>query len=74
MLGSLLRGIQELSLNDRLLEDLQAEFGDLNRKIPAELKVNEGVVRLEDHETYLRALEDVKQLLLARLLNRGVAQ
>jgi DNA repair protein SbcD/Mre11 len=74
VLGSLLRGIQDLSLNDRLLEDLQAEFGDLNRKIPAELKVNEGLFRLDDHETYLRILEDVKQLLLARLLNRGCVQ
>lgn len=73
-LGSLLRGIQELSLNDRLLEDLKTEFGDLNRKLPAELKIGEGVVRLEDHETYRQALEDVKQLLFARLLNREISQ
>jgi predicted phosphodiesterase len=73
-LGSLLSGIRDLSLNDRLIENLKAEFGDLNRKLPAELKIGEGMVRLDDHGTYRQALEEVKQLLFARLLNRGISQ
>jgi predicted phosphodiesterase len=73
-LGSLLRGIRDLSLDDRLLKDLQAEFGDLNRKIPAELKMGGGLAGLENQETYRQTLDNVKQLLLGRLLNRGAGQ
>ena len=73
-LGSLLRGIQDLSVNDRLLEDLQGEFDDLHRKLPPELKFGEEAIKLDDHETYRQAMGDVKHLLLAHLLNRGTGQ
>jgi DNA repair protein SbcD/Mre11 len=73
-LGSLLRGIQDLSVNDRLLEDLQGEFGDLHHKLPPELKFGEEAIKLDDHETYRRKMGDVKHLLLAHLLKRGTGK
>jgi DNA repair exonuclease SbcCD nuclease subunit len=73
-LGGLLRGIQDLSLNDRLLDDLQGEFAELHRKLPPEMKFGEEAIKLDDHETYRQAMEDVKHLLLAQLLNRGSGQ
>ena len=73
-LGSLLRGIQDLSVNDRLLEDLQREFGDLHHKLPPELRFGEEAIKLDDRETYRQAMGDVKHLLLAHLLNRGTGQ
>ena len=73
-LGGLLRGIQDLSVNDRLLDDLQGEFDELHRKLPPEMKFGEEAIKLDDHETYRQAMEDVKHLLLAHLLNRGTGQ
>ncbi len=73
-LGSLLQGIQDLGVDDRLLEDLAGEFNDLHRKLPAELKFGDDAIKLENHETYRQALGDVKHLLLAHLLNRGGGQ
>lgn len=73
-LGGLLRGIRDLSLNERLLDDLQSEFEDLHRKLPADMKFGEEAINLDDQGTYRQALEDVKHLLLAHLLNRGAGQ
>lgn len=73
-LGGLLRGIQDLSVNDRLLDDLQREFDELHRKLPPEMKFGEEAIKLDNHETYRQALEDVKHLLLAHLLKQGTGQ
>jgi DNA repair exonuclease SbcCD nuclease subunit len=73
-IGGLLRGIQDLSVNDRLLDDLQGEFDELQRKLPPEMKFGDEAVNLDDHETYRQVMEDVKHLLMAHLLKRGTGQ
>jgi DNA repair exonuclease SbcCD nuclease subunit len=73
-LGSLLRGIQDLSVDDRQLAEWLGEFSDLHRKLPPELKFGDEAIKLDDQETYRQAIGDVKHLLLAHLLNRGTGQ
>jgi hypothetical protein len=69
--GGLLRAIRDLDADDQLLADLAAEFRDLRYKLPEELRTGEDAIDLESPQTLRQALEEVKHLLLGRLLSRG---
>lgn len=73
-LGGLLRAIRDIGTDNQVLADLAGEFTDLHRKLPSELRAGEGAIDLESPETLRQAIEDVKQLLLVRLLSRGDGQ
>jgi DNA repair exonuclease SbcCD nuclease subunit len=71
-LGELLRTIRGLSLADsQTLSGLTREFGDFLRKMPSELRTGENQLNLTDTEALRRIIEDVGQLLLARILSKG---
>ncbi|MCL4502406.1 MAG: DNA repair exonuclease [Deltaproteobacteria bacterium] len=70
-LGSLLRGLRDLSLDEAQLADLVQEFEQLRLKLPHELRSGTDNLAL-DRPEYLRdALEEAKKYLLARLLARS---
>jgi DNA repair protein SbcD/Mre11 len=70
-LGSLLRGLQDLSLNDEHLAELTRGFESLHLKLPHELREGPDNLALDRPEYYHRALDEVKKYLLARLLSRS---
>jgi len=70
-MGSLIRTISILDENNNNLSDLFFEFKDLHHKLPSELRSGEDAIDLQDTKTYQNALEDVKQLLLTRILTMG---
>lgn len=70
-LGGLLRSIRDLSLSSGALETLPADFADLKKRLPQELIHGEDPIDIEIQERRGEILEDVKQILLARLLAGG---
>lgn len=70
-LGSLLRGLQDLSLDDEQLAELTRGFESLHLKLPHELREGPDNLALDRPEYYHRALDEVKRYLLARLLSRS---
>lgn len=70
-LGSLLRGLQDLSPDDEQLAELTRGFESLHLKLPHELRSGPGNLALDRPEYYRRAMDEVKRYLLARLLSRS---
>ena len=68
-LGGLLRMIGDLDADEQVLASMIGEFADIQRKLPAELRTGEDAIDLDNPETLRGALEDVKQLLVARILS-----
>jgi DNA repair exonuclease SbcCD nuclease subunit len=69
-LGGLLRTISQLESKDDDLAVIMTDFEDLRQKLPAELRTGEESIELENPEIFSRALEDVRQLLVARILSK----
>lgn len=70
-LGSLLRGVRDLSLDEAQLADLVQEFEQLRLKLPHELRSGPDNLALDRPEYLREALEEAKKYLLARLLARS---
>ena len=71
-LGGLLRYINTLSLDEKEMEELMKNFSDLNRKLTPALKTSlDELVDCNSPEKLSTLVEDVRQLLLARLLSSG---
>ena len=70
-LGGLLRAIAGLQADERQLGELLALFDDLRTKLPRELRAGDDPLDMERPESLRAALEDAKELLLARLLADG---
>jgi len=70
-LGGLLRTIGGLEADDDLLASLKEEFADLRRKLPVELRAGDESIELEDPGTLHGVMEEVRQMLLARILAGG---
>ncbi len=70
-LGSLLKGLQDLSLGEGQLADLAEDFEQLRLKLPHELRSGAENLPLDRPEYYREALEEAKKYLLARLLARS---
>jgi DNA repair exonuclease SbcCD nuclease subunit len=73
-LGGLLRSIQDLQYDERALENIFEEFGDLFRKLPHEYFDNSEAIHQERRETIIRLVGDVKDMLLTRILSSGGTQ
>jgi DNA repair exonuclease SbcCD nuclease subunit len=67
-LGGLLRGIQSMELDDAALEELANEMISLRQKLPAEMLSGEDRYDPADPQQLKEALEDIKELLVNRLL------
>jgi len=66
--GGLLRSIRDLDLDAGRLAALRVELADLSAKLPPELRAEPEALNPEDPEYIRSCLEDVKALLLERLL------
>lgn len=70
-IGQLARSLRALRDDEQELGKLLAEFAGLRSRLPAEAREGEEGIKLEDPATIKAALEDVEQLLLARLLSKA---
>jgi DNA repair exonuclease SbcCD nuclease subunit len=68
----LMSAVDGLSGNADLVKAAVEALGDLNEKLPHELKGGEEAIRLDDPETVKRAAEGVRQVLMERILAGGV--
>ena len=68
-LGGLLGGLQKLVFDEAALHALSAELADLRRKLPPELLAGEEAYDPADPEQIEAALEDIRSLLVNRLLS-----
>ena len=72
-IGALVGSIEAAQRDPERLSELLELFTDLRRKLPHELRSEEGL-RLDDPETIRAALADVQKLVLPRLLAGGKAR
>ncbi len=73
-LGGLLRAITDLEADEGLPAEIGDLFADLVGKIPGELRQGEEPLVVDDPATLRAALDDVKDLLVARLLGAGASE
>lgn len=71
-LSGLIKSVMELSTDDELLEVILSDFEDVMQKLPPEITEGDEPVDLGSRETYTDAIEDVKQLIIDRILSGGV--
>jgi exonuclease SbcD len=69
-LGDLLRALLEWETDEPFLAEVAGEFQQLSRKLPIELRSGDDPVDLDNPQGLRQAIEDVKPLLLARLLSQ----
>ena len=67
-LGGLLRSIRDMELNDSALAELANEVSGLRQKLPAEILTGEDRFDPSDPQQLQVVLEDIKELLVNRLL------
>ena len=67
-LARLVRTIDELQAHPEGLEEFLGDLDELRNRLPAELRVGDGLLALSDPEQRLQCLEEVRQLLLPRLV------
>jgi hypothetical protein len=65
-----LRSLLDWDTDEPFLQEVANEFRDLVRKLPAELRSGDEAIDLNNPQTLRQAAEDVKHLLLARLLSQ----
>ena len=68
-LGGLLGGLQKLNFDEAALDALAEELTDLRQKLPPELLSGDDPYDPADPEQLQDVLEDVRSLLLNRLLS-----
>jgi len=68
----LMNSIDELETHPNLVKAALEALSDLGEKLPHELKSGVEAILLDDPETVRRAAEGVRQMLMDRILNRGV--
>lgn len=71
-LVELMSAVDGLSMNADLVRAAVEALGDLNEKLPHELKSGDEAIRLDDPETVKRTAEGVRQVLMERILAGGV--
>ena len=69
--GGLLRSIETLELDEDRLQVLSDEVGPLLKKLRADLPHDDDAIDLHDSAFMREMLDDVKELLIARLLSSG---
>jgi hypothetical protein len=68
-LGGLLRAIRDMELDDSALAELAEEVSALGRKLPSEIRGGADPYDPADPDQLRAALEDIKELLVTRLLS-----
>jgi DNA repair protein SbcD/Mre11 len=68
-LGHLLRALLSWETDGSFVAEVTSEFRDLARKLPPELHAGDEAVDLDNPQAMRQAVEDVKHLLLSRLLS-----
>ncbi len=71
-LAGLVKSVMELNTDDELLQVILSDFEDLKQKLPPEVTGGDEPVDLGSSETYIDAIEDVKQLIIDRIFSGGV--
>ncbi len=67
--GGLLRALRDFYADEQIIADMIEEFGDLHRKLPAELRTGEEALDLLNPATLSHSIDEVKQLLLVRIFS-----
>lgn len=70
-LGGLLRSISDLQYDEKSLDDMLGELGDLFRKLPTEYLDDMEAIHPERKKSLSHVAEDVKHMLLTRILSSG---
>lgn len=70
-LGGLLRGIRDMELDDSALAELAHDVSGLRQKLPPEILTGEDSFDPSDPQQLQVILEDIKELLVNRLLTTG---
>jgi hypothetical protein len=70
-LTGLLSSINSLQYDEKVLQELTDELADLFRKLPHEYLSDAEAVHPERKETLIRAADDVRHMLLGRILSSG---
>lgn len=70
-LGGLLRSIRDLSLDGEALELLAADWSDLRKRLPQELLHGVDPLDIDAEERRREIFDDVKEILLSRLMTGG---
>lgn len=70
-LGGLVRSIHNLQYDEKVLEEMFQDFGDLFRKLPHEYSNDSQAIHPEHKEALSGIVENVKQMLLTRILYSG---
>ena len=70
-LRGLLDSISSLQYDEKALSEIAGEFADLFRKLPHEYLSDTEAIHPERKETLIRATEDVRHMLLSRILSSG---
>jgi DNA repair protein SbcD/Mre11 len=73
-LGDLLRTLSTWQTDEPFMAEVASELRDLARKLPAELRSGEDGIDLDNPQTLRQAVDEVKHLLLARLLSQEGGQ
>ena len=71
-IGGLVQAIRNLETDDRLLSELADGFKDLSAKLPSDVRRSEDPFDPSDMAAIRKSIPDVRHMLLARLLSRGV--
>jgi hypothetical protein len=73
-IGELLKLFDELSMETTVNPDLIAELADLERKLPLELKGMEEGLKFSDTAWMKDTLDQVRLMLVKRLLKKGAGE
>jgi hypothetical protein len=72
-IGELVRSMRSLRGNEEELRELLESFSDLRHKLPQELREGEDGIRLSEPGEIAGLLDDVEQVLIPRLLLKGLS-
>jgi len=72
--GELMSLFDEMSSNPAMLKTLSDEFGDLAKKVPKELKSDADGLKFDDLDWLSEILNQVRPLLLQRLMGKGISE
>jgi exonuclease SbcD len=73
-IGELVSLFDEMSSNPDMVRALSGEFSDIEKKIPKELKADSDSLTFDDFDWLNEILNQVRPLLLQRLMRKGAAQ
>lgn len=73
-LSDLLRALSSWETDEPFMAEVASELRDLVRKLPPELRTGEDAIDLDNPQTLRQAVDEVKHLLLARLLSQEGGQ